>query len=87
MKRTCALIGLFMSPNLIQVGFGWTNGVVLWIAKNYGQVLADPQCPPLLTTQTPPPPASPRRNAAMVVRVRLAGIMVIVTGVVGLCIL
>jgi alpha,alpha-trehalase len=31
-----------------QAGFGWTNGVVLWIASNYGPVLSDPQCPPLL---------------------------------------
>lgn len=33
---------------LMQAGFGWTNGVVLWIAKNYGQVLERPACPELL---------------------------------------
>ncbi|KAI0917618.1 hypothetical protein AcW1_007218 [Taiwanofungus camphoratus] len=32
----------------VQAGFGWTNGVVLWIASNYGQILVAPQCPDLL---------------------------------------
>ncbi|KZT11812.1 glycoside hydrolase family 37 protein [Laetiporus sulphureus 93-53] len=32
----------------VQVGFGWTNGIVLWIASNYGDVLATPDCPDLL---------------------------------------
>ncbi|KAJ7644707.1 glycoside hydrolase family 37 protein [Roridomyces roridus] len=36
----------------VQAGFGWTNGVVLWAASNYGDVLAAPQCPPLLATTT-----------------------------------
>lgn len=33
----------------VQAGFGWTNGVVLWIASNYGQELVTPDCPDLLT--------------------------------------
>ncbi|TFY63827.1 hypothetical protein EVJ58_g3018 [Rhodofomes roseus] len=32
----------------VQAGFGWTNGVVLWIAANYGHVLAAPDCPDIL---------------------------------------
>ncbi|KAF8349388.1 trehalase [Amanita rubescens] len=32
----------------VQVGFGWTNGVVLWTASNYGNVLVAPKCPNLL---------------------------------------
>ena len=36
----------------VQVGFGWTNGVMLWVAANYGQVLVAPQCPPLIATAT-----------------------------------
>ncbi|KAJ2919157.1 hypothetical protein MD484_g1266, partial [Candolleomyces efflorescens] len=32
----------------VQAGFGWTNGVLLWVASNYGDVLAAPQCPSLL---------------------------------------
>ncbi|KAF8895253.1 glycoside hydrolase family 37 protein, partial [Infundibulicybe gibba] len=32
----------------VQAGFGWTNGVVLWVASNYGQQLVLPQCPDLL---------------------------------------
>lgn len=29
----------------VQAGFGWTNGVALWIASNYGSVLDAPACP------------------------------------------
>ena len=36
----------------VQAGFGWTNGVVLWVAANYGQLLVAPQCPPLVASVT-----------------------------------
>ena len=29
----------------VQAGFGWTNGVVLWVANAYGNVLDAPKCP------------------------------------------
>jgi len=29
----------------VQAGFGWTNGVVLWVANAYGNVLDTPKCP------------------------------------------
>jgi len=29
----------------VQAGFGWTNGVALWIAHTYGSVLNAPTCP------------------------------------------
>ena len=29
----------------VQAGFGWTNGVALWIAGTYGSVLDTPSCP------------------------------------------
>ncbi|KAL1937780.1 hypothetical protein VTO73DRAFT_12799 [Trametes versicolor] len=32
----------------VQAGFGWTNGVLLWVASTYGDVLVAPQCPDLL---------------------------------------
>ncbi|KAH9480690.1 Trehalase [Psilocybe cubensis] len=32
----------------VQAGFGWTNGVLLWVASNYGGVIEAPQCPNLL---------------------------------------
>jgi len=32
---------------LLQAGFGWTNGVVLWVASQYGAVLNAPVCPEL----------------------------------------
>ncbi|OBZ71163.1 Trehalase [Grifola frondosa] len=31
----------------VQAGFGWTNGVVLWVASLYGDILVAPQCPPV----------------------------------------
>ncbi|KAJ7660450.1 Six-hairpin glycosidase-like protein [Mycena rosella] len=40
----------------VQAGFGWTNGVLLWVASNYGGALVAPQCPPLLALA--PAPAS-----------------------------
>ncbi|PPQ65887.1 hypothetical protein CVT26_000907 [Gymnopilus dilepis] len=36
----------------VQAGFGWTNGVLLWVASNYGAVIDSPKCPDLLTTPT-----------------------------------
>ncbi|KAG8892190.1 hypothetical protein FRC01_014297, partial [Tulasnella sp. 417] len=29
----------------VQAGFGWTNGVALWVADNFGQVIESPKCP------------------------------------------
>jgi alpha,alpha-trehalase len=29
----------------VQAGFGWTNGVVLWVASNFGNQLVAPVCP------------------------------------------
>ena len=34
--------------SLPKAGFGWTNGVALWIAANYGHVLTKPDCPNIL---------------------------------------
>lgn len=35
----------------VQAGFGWTNGVVLWVASTFGEQLVAPVCPdPLLAT-------------------------------------
>lgn len=34
----------------VQVGFGWTNGVVLWAAHKFGQYLHAPTCPLILIT-------------------------------------
>ena len=33
----------------VKVGFGWTNGVALWTAATYGDVIERPQCPKLKT--------------------------------------
>jgi alpha,alpha-trehalase len=63
-----------------QVGFGWTNGVVLWIARHYGDILTDPQCPLLLPT----PASPPRGNAGLTVQAQLAAILGITSSVLGL---
>ncbi|KAH6912593.1 trehalase [Coprinopsis sp. MPI-PUGE-AT-0042] len=39
---------------VVQAGFGWTNGVLLWVASNYGNVIAGPQCPDLTDVPTAP---------------------------------
>jgi len=38
----------------VQAGFGWTNGVLLWVAKNYGDAIGPPDCPEI---SLPAPPA------------------------------
>ncbi|KIJ59066.1 glycoside hydrolase family 37 protein [Hydnomerulius pinastri MD-312] len=38
----------------VQAGFGWTNGVVLWVAANYGQQLVAPVCPVVVAAATAP---------------------------------
>ncbi|OJA18271.1 hypothetical protein AZE42_04995 [Rhizopogon vesiculosus] len=34
----------------VQAGFGWTNGVLLWVASTYGEQLVAPQCPELVAS-------------------------------------
>ena len=36
----------------VQAGFSWTNGVVLWVATNYGLLLVALQCLPLVASVT-----------------------------------
>lgn len=36
----------------VQAGFGWTNGVLLWVAANYGHLLVAPECPMLVAMTT-----------------------------------
>ncbi|KAL7279642.1 hypothetical protein ACG7TL_006048 [Trametes sanguinea] len=54
----------------VQAGFGWTNGVLLWVASNYGNVLVAPSCPDILeqaqTTSTSKTNAAPTGAAVSV---------------------
>ena len=54
----------------VQIGFGWTNGVLLSLFKQYGLVLTPPKNHTLLE-----PPAMPLEEAATFaqLRARLAG--------------
>ncbi|QRV92208.1 trehalase [Ceratobasidium sp. AG-Ba] len=36
----------------VQDGFGWTNGVVLWVGAKYGNLLAKPSCPAIIIQNT-----------------------------------
>ncbi|KAI0329049.1 glycoside hydrolase [Cubamyces sp. BRFM 1775] len=64
----------------VQAGFGWTNGVLLWVASNYGNVLVAPSCPDLLaqapTTSTTKTNGAPSAKAASVSVVLLAAAFV-----------
>ncbi|KAG8911353.1 hypothetical protein FRC01_005758 [Tulasnella sp. 417] len=35
----------------VQAGFGWTNGVALWVADNFGEVIEAPKCPAISVQQ------------------------------------
>ena len=37
----------FGGERTVQVGFGWANDVLLWIAANYGHLLVTLECPSL----------------------------------------
>ncbi len=32
---------------MVQAGFGWTNGVALWVGAKFKDVLVQPNCPPI----------------------------------------
>jgi len=42
----------------VQAGFGWTNGVLLWAAAEFGSVLVKPTCPTLVNTAAASSPSS-----------------------------
>ncbi|KAJ6554990.1 glycoside hydrolase family 37 protein [Mycena vulgaris] len=42
----------------VQAGFGWTNGVLLWVASQYGAALVSPSCPSSLAEVSPPSSSS-----------------------------
>ncbi|KAG1810845.1 glycoside hydrolase family 37 protein [Suillus subaureus] len=39
---------MFEKFSNLNAGFGWTNGVLLWVASTYGEQLVAPQCPPIV---------------------------------------
>ena len=49
----------------VQAGFGWTNGVVMILASEYGGVLVAPQCPDLLAQVTSPGNTATTANGAL----------------------
>jgi len=50
----------------VQAGFGWTNGVVLWVASNFGNQLVVPVCPdPLADVTNTGTTTSSNKNGAL----------------------
>ena len=66
----------------VQAGFGWTNGVALIIASEYGNVLTTPQCPDLLaqaaaTTATTTGSNGALRGAPSLAALALSGVLAV----------
>ena len=38
--------------DILKAGFGWTNGVVLWVVSTYGDILVSPKCPNVTDNST-----------------------------------
>lgn len=64
----------------VQAGFGWTNGVLLWVVEKYKDVLVRPTCPAITAASTGQNAAE--NNAAM--RMRLSAVAPLVLVLVGL---
>lgn len=52
---------------VVQAGFGWTNGIALWIASQYGSVLSTPSCPTISNSTIPASAIAYRRGLAQAV--------------------
>jgi len=72
----------------VQAGFGWTNGVVLWVGGQFGQDLGTPVCPQLeAASATSTTPASSTgtsgsKSAAVGAHINLNGLVAVVVGMV-----
>jgi alpha,alpha-trehalase len=66
----------------VQAGFGWTNGVLLWVASTYGEQLVAPQCPPLVATTATSSTSAAVGLQASSGAVITAAVMVFVTSVI-----
>ena len=49
----------------VQAGFGWTNGVVLWVASTYGGLLEAPKCPNITVDSVSNENSSGSKNGAV----------------------
>lgn len=59
----------------VQAGFGWTNGVLLWVASTYGEQLVAPQCPPVVAATTS---TTTSTNAAVGLQASSRGVIIAV---------
>jgi alpha,alpha-trehalase len=72
----------------VQAGFGWTNGVALWVASTFGDKLIAPTCPDpllqasILSSGSSSPGSGGKKNGAFQLSVARAlfGLMLLVTG-------
>jgi alpha,alpha-trehalase len=56
----------------VQAGFGWTNGVVLWVASTFGEQLVAPECPDPLVEASILNGVSSQKNGAFPGRLSVA---------------
>ena len=62
----------------VQAGFGWTNGVVLWVASTYGSILDTPECPEITSdVSSGGENASGSKNAAFRIGVNPVSVTVV----------
>jgi len=65
----------------VQAGFGWTNGIALWVAHTYGSVLDAPACPNITTDVLPGGGNSSGGNSSGAFRIGASPVSVTVAAV------
>jgi len=65
----------------VQAGFGWTNGVALWIAGTYGSVLDTPSCPDITVESVSGGTDTSASNGAVAFRIGASPVSVTVAAI------
>lgn len=65
----------------VQAGFGWTNGVALWVASTYGSVLNAPMCPDITSEAVPGGENTSGSNSSAAFRIGASPVSVTVAAV------
>ena len=65
----------------VQAGFGWTNGVVLWVANTYGSVLDTPSCPNITVESVSGGSNTSASNGAVAFRIGASPVSVAVAAI------
>ena len=66
----------------VQAGFGWTNGVALWVAHNYGSILDAPKCPDITADAVSGTSGNTAgNNASAAFRIGASPVSIVIAGV------